>query len=177
MRPWPAICALGLGLAGCRQPAPAAAPATPPAQPAPASVLPAPAGPPRITGLTLGKAVDASGQVLQPLLAFTNGDEFHASVALAGRDPAAAHRVEVKWSFGPHQQPVYEEYKMLAFDGPAHTLFSLRKPDGWPAGEYRVQLLLDGTVVQTREFEVAAPTAPAEPAPEEPAPAAQPATP
>ena len=34
------------------------------------------------------------------------------------------------------------------------TDFSISKPDGWPAGHYRLEVMNNGMVVQTREFDV-----------------------
>lgn len=38
--------------------------------------------------------------------------------------------------------------------GPAVTEFHISKPDGWPPGAYRVEILADGRVTGTRKFEV-----------------------
>jgi hypothetical protein len=34
------------------------------------------------------------------------------------------------------------------------TTFHISKPDGWPAGSYKVEISLDGTVVDSRDFTV-----------------------
>ena len=61
-----------------------------------------------------------------------------------------------KWTFGDGAaaQTVHEETKDFAFAGPGVTTFQVSKPDGWPVGKYKVEILQDGAVVQTREFEV-----------------------
>ena len=42
----------------------------------------------------------------------------------------------------------------LTFAGDGVTDCQISKPDGWPTGKYKVEIMLDGNVVQTREFEV-----------------------
>lgn len=163
--------ALALLLGGCRQSAPpSAVPSPPPTTP---TATPAADLAPHITGVDLGNALGPDQRVVRPGLTFAPGDTLFASVAYAGRDLTAAHRVGVRWSFGPAEQPVLAESKMLAFTAPGVTAFSLHKPDGWPPGIYRLQVLLDGALAQTRQFEVVAPPAPPPPPA---APAAAPTT-
>ncbi len=149
-------CAL-LALAGCQKAPPAAtaaavatsaavATAARPAAPAP--------GAPHVTGVELGNAIDAIGRVAIPSLRFASTDTIHASITFDGRDLTQAHKIGVRWTFEPGAQPVLAEAKMLAFTGPGDTAFSIRKPDGWPAGNYKLRVLLDGVLAQTREFEV-----------------------
>jgi uncharacterized protein YfaS (alpha-2-macroglobulin family) len=38
--------------------------------------------------------------------------------------------------------------------GAGVTEFHISKPDGWPAGKYQVEVLLDGKSVATKPFEV-----------------------
>ena len=47
-----------------------------------------------------------------------------------------------------------ESSETIAPTGAATTAFHISKPDGWPTGKYKVEISLDGNVVQTREFEV-----------------------
>jgi len=35
-----------------------------------------------------------------------------------------------------------------------NTEFHIAKPSGWPTGKYKVEVALDGNVVQSREFEI-----------------------
>jgi hypothetical protein len=43
---------------------------------------------------------------------------------------------------------------MISPTGPAVTEFHLSKPDGWPVGNYRIEVLLNGTQAATKSFEV-----------------------
>ena len=71
-------------------------------------------------------------------------------------DPAGsvAGKLGAKWTHIDSNQTVHEESKDLTFAGDGVTDFQINKPDGWPTGKYKVEIMLDGAVVQTREFEV-----------------------
>jgi hypothetical protein len=51
---------------------------------------------------------------------------------------------------------VDESTQNIAPTGSAATVteFHLSKPDGWPAGGYKVEVLLNGTSAGTRDFKV-----------------------
>lgn len=144
-----------VALAGCRKEEPAPTPpATPPAEttpaPAPAPV-PAPAAPSASVGsVTLGNAIDANNRVGTPMSTFATGDTIHASVATDGAAPA---ELTAKWTHLDSSQTVAEETKNIAA-GPQMTDFHISKPDGWPTGKYRLEVSLDGAVVNTSEFDV-----------------------
>jgi hypothetical protein len=143
-----------LALVGCKKkdetaaiPPPAAEPAPAPA-PMPTEPAPAPAA--TATTVTLvdrGNAIGADNRVTAPSTTFAKGDTIHASVASDG----AAGNLTAKWTFG--EQVVDTQDKAVAA-GPQVTEFSVSKPDGWPLGKYKLEVSSNGTVVQTREFEV-----------------------
>lgn len=146
-------------IAGCKkkeEPAPVAStppPATTPApEPAPAP-MPATAS---VTSVDLGNAVGADKKVATPATAFAPKDTIYASIGTSTSDPAASvpAKVGVKWTHVDSNQTVNEETRDLTLMGSNNTEFHIAKPDGWPAGKYKVEVSLDGNVVQTREFEI-----------------------
>ncbi len=131
-------------------PPPPAAPASAPAPtPAPA---PAPAGV-TLSAVTLGKAVGADKKVTAATEVFAKGDTIHASIDTTG---AGSATVVAKWTYmtGGKTVPVKEESATIAPTGPATTEFHISKPDGWPAGDYRVEIVVDGKTVATKSFTV-----------------------
>ena len=80
----------------------------------------------------------------------------YAAVSTGTSDPAAsvAGKLGAKWTHVDSSQVVHEESKDITFAGDGVTDFQINKPDGWPTGKYKVEISLDGAVVQTREFEV-----------------------
>jgi len=137
-----------VALIGCKkkeEPAPAPPPAA--VEPAP---LPPASAPATVSSVTLGNAIDANNIIAAPLAAFAAGDTIHASVATDG---ASAGRLTAKWTHVDSGQTVAEETKDIPA-GPAVTDFHISKPDGWPTGKYKVEVSLDGSVVNTSDFEV-----------------------
>ncbi|MBJ6981905.1 hypothetical protein [Luteimonas sp. MC1572] len=146
-----------LALAGCKKDEPAVV-TPPPAAPAPTPApmpAPAPAAAVSVTSVDLGTAVDANNRVTAPATTFARGDTIHASVATTSSDPAMPQRGQLtaRWSFEDGQL-VDELSRDFDFTGTGNTAFQVSKPDGWPVGRYKVEILLNGAVVQTREYEV-----------------------
>ncbi len=79
----------------------------------------------------------------------------HAVVSTATSDPAAKipGKLGVKWIY-QDAQVVNDETRNIDFTGSGTTDFQISKPDGWPAGKYKVEVSLDGNVVQSKDFEV-----------------------
>ena len=143
-------------LVGCQReeaaPAPAPTPAPAPAPTPPPAPMPATAS---VTGLTLGNATSPDMGVAAPMTTFASTDTIHASVATATSDPMASVNgtLAARWIF-EDGQVVNEESREVVFTGNGRTDFQISKPDGWPVGKYRVEILLDGAVAQSADFEV-----------------------
>ncbi|QIL19485.1 hypothetical protein [Thermomonas sp. HDW16] len=144
-------------LVGCKkkeEPVPPPAVETAPA-PAP---TPAPmAATAMVNSVDLGNAVGADMRVSAPMTTFSPKDaNIYAAVSTGTSDPAASvtGKLGAKWTHVDSNQTVHEESKDMTFAGDGVTDFQISKPDGWPTGKYKVEVSLDGAVVQTREFEV-----------------------
>lgn len=144
-------------LVGCKKkeepaPLPPAAETAPAPMPAPAPM----AATASVNSVDLGNAVGADMRVTAPMSTFAPKDTIYAAVSTGTSDPAAsvAGKLGAKWTHVDSNQTVHEETKDLTFAGDGVTDFQISKPDGWPAGKYKVEIMLDGAVVQTREFEV-----------------------
>ena len=147
-------------LVGCKKkeepaPLPPVADTMPAPAPAPAPM----AATASVNGVDLGNAVGADMRVTAPMTSFGTKDTIYAAVSTGTSDPAAsvAGKLGANWIYmnaDGSVMPVHEESKDLTFAGDGVTNFQISKPDGWPVGKYKVEITLDGTVVQTREFEV-----------------------
>jgi len=102
-----------------------------------------------ISSVDLGNAVGADHKVTKPGTSFAKADTIHASVATDG---PKASTVTARWTF-QDGQVVHNEDKSVPA-GPQVTDFSISKPDGWPAGDYKLEILVDGNVAQTKDFSV-----------------------
>jgi len=145
-----AAAAFALAACGKKEPPP---PPPPPPAPAPAPMpAPAPVGV-TLSAVTLGKAVGADKKVTAAAEAFAKGDTIHASIDTTG---AGSATLVAKWTFTRDGKtvPVKEDTAIITPTGPATTEFHISKPDGWPAGDYAVEILLDGKSVATKSFKV-----------------------
>ena len=144
-------------LVGCKKKEEPAPPPSAETAPAPA---PAPAPMPTtasVNSVDLGNAVGADMRVTAPMSSFSPKDAtIYAAVSTGTSDPAAsvAGKLGAKWTHVDSSQVVHEESKDITFAGDDVTDFQINTPDGWPTGKYKVEISLDGAVVQTREFEV-----------------------
>jgi hypothetical protein len=106
-----------------------------------------------LSAVTLGKAVGADKKVSAPTEVFAKGDTIHASIDTTGAGTAT---VVARWTYSKDGQtvPVKEETATITPTGPATTEFHISKPDGWPVGDYQVEVLVDGKSAATRSFKV-----------------------
>ena len=137
-----------------------ATPTVAPAPPAVTAPAPAPAPVPAPAAVTvesvdLGNAVGPDLRVAAPMATFGKQDKIIAAVTTTTRDPVAnvPGKLGARWTFGDGQV-VNEETRDVNFNGAGVTNFEISKPDGWPVGAYKLEISLDGQVVQTRDFSV-----------------------
>ena len=148
-----------VALVGCKKNEEAAAPTPPAAQTAPTPPPPAPAATASIAAVDIGTAVDAGMKVTTAATSFKPKDTVHVSIGTATSDPAAtvAGKVGAKLVYldKSGEMVVSDETRDLNLSNTGNTSFQFAKPDGWPAGKYRIDISLDGKVVQSKEFDVA----------------------
>lgn len=138
--------AFAASLAGCKKAAP------PPAAPPPTTQAPAqPAAPVRVTEVQVGNALGADKRVTAPMTSFSKKDTIFASVVTEGK--ASSAELAARWTFQDGQL-VNETKRSIAPSGTEVTEFSIQKTDGWPSGDYKVEIALDGKTVQTATFKV-----------------------
>ncbi len=152
-----------LALTGCKKKAeetPAPTPAPAETAPAPAPMEPAaPAAPAAaqvsVTAVDLGNGIGSDKKVTAPMTTFSPKDTVYASVTTATADPAVAApaKLGVRWTF-QDGQVVNEEARDISFTGPGVSAFQISKPDGWPVGKYKAEVSIEGTAVQSKEFEI-----------------------
>jgi hypothetical protein len=146
---------LALATAAChKKTEEAAAPAPAPAPPPAAAPAPAPAGV-TVASLTLGSAIGADKKVTQEKDTFDKNDTIYAAVGTTGAAPSA--KLTARWSYEAKSgsKPVKEDSQDIAPTGDATTEFHVSKPDGWPKGDYKIEILLDGKSVAIKAFRVA----------------------
>lgn len=152
-----AVCFLLLSACGSRDEPAAPAPPTAATEPAaaaedaPAVLPPLPVGDFRITSLTLGKAVDAEGQVTAPQEVFAPGDKIHAAVVSVGSSEGLT--LSARWT-AADGTAVAQAGQSLSPTTPLVTTFSIAQAEPWPVGGYQVEIAINGRVVETRTFQI-----------------------
>ena len=143
------LAALILALNGCskKEEAP-----KPPSIPAPTSV-PAPVAGVTVLTITLGNAIGADKKVTQDADSFGKKDTIYASVNTTGAGTAP---LKAKWTYrtAGQETTVKEDTQTIAPTGPATSEFHVSKPDGWPAGNYQVEIFVADKSAGTKAFTV-----------------------
>jgi hypothetical protein len=104
-----------------------------------------------VTTIELGNQIGADKRVTRPMTSFAPKDTLYATVVTTGSAPSTT--LTAKWTYQDGQL-VNENTQTIAPTGPAATEFHIAKPDGWPAGIYKVEVFLNGRSTGTKEFEV-----------------------
>lgn len=126
------------------------APSTTPA-PAPLETAPPAAQPVTVTAINLGNAIGPDKNVTAASTSFAPNDTIYAAVATSGA--ASNATLVARWTFGGDQL-VDETSESIAPTGNEVTSFHIAKPDGFPAGSYKIEVSLDGNPVASKDFEV-----------------------
>lgn len=144
--------ALGITLSACGKketppPPPAAAPAPAPAPKAPEVV------PVSVKAVTLGNQLAEGKKIAAPLATFGPKDTIYAVVETAGTGKASLKAV---WTYkkGDKTATVSDTSQDIDATGPANTEFNIKKPDGWPVGDYQVEIFLNGASAGVQKFTV-----------------------
>jgi len=136
-----ALLLLATGLGGCKK---QQEPATEGTQ------TTAPAAPVAVTSMNLGRSIGPDKRVVSETTQFGVNDTIYASVATSGTGSAT---LAARWTY-QDGQVVDETTQSISAAGPATTEFHVSKPSGWPSGNYRVEVMLNGTASQSKEFSV-----------------------
>ena len=107
----------------------------------------------QVTSVDLGKSIDADKRVNDNAETddFAPNETIYAAVATDGA--ATNSTLTARWTY-QDGQVVDESSQTISPTGPAVTEFHISKPDGFPKGNYKVEILLNGQSVQSKDFEV-----------------------
>jgi len=144
--------ALALAACGKKEETPPPAATTPPATttPPPSTAM-TPAQGVTVASVDLGTAVGPDQKVTSPTTTFGPKDTIYAAVSTTGT--ASNATLGAKWTY-QDGQTVNDSSQTIAPAGPAVTTFHISKPDDWPAGNYKVEISLDGKSVSSKDFTV-----------------------
>jgi len=104
----------------------------------------------RVTDVAIGRSINTDKTVKDNADNFAPADTIYVSVKTDGSAQGA--KLQTRWYF--NDKVVEESSEMISPTGPAVTEFHLSKPDGWPVGNYKIEVLLNGAAAGSKSFEV-----------------------
>lgn len=117
----------------------------PPPPPPPA------AQPAAVATVSVGKAIDNDKRIVAGADTIGRRDPMYVSVATTGNADNAM--IEARW-FAPDGVMIKAESTRVNLAGPAVTEFHLTRDRAWPVGRYKVDVLLNGQVAGSKEWEI-----------------------
>jgi hypothetical protein len=105
----------------------------------------------KVTDVDLGRALDAEKKISDKSDSFKPTDTIYASITTEGTSPGAT--LAAHWTYKEGQLVKHDETS-IAPTGKAVTEFHIVKPGGWPVGDYKVDILLNGTYAGSKSFKV-----------------------
>ena len=105
----------------------------------------------RVTDVSLGRSVGGDKAIIDRTETFRPNDTIYASVATDGS--ANNTTLRARWTF-EDGQVVDESTRTIAPNNRERTEFHISKPNGWPAGKYKLEVFLDNQPAETKNFEV-----------------------
>ena len=106
----------------------------------------------QVSQVELGRNVDADKRVTDKTESFKPTDTIYATVITNGTANGA--ELKARWTT-EDGQVVYESTEMISPTGNAATAFHISKPEGFPAGKYKVEIFLNGAPAGTGTFVIA----------------------
>lgn len=103
----------------------------------------------RVNTIQLGRGLNPDNTVSGHTTRFKPNDTIYVAVLT---DNAGSGTVAARWTFAG--RVVSEPQKQVSYRGAAATEFHIQNSSGFPAGDYQVEILLDGKPIGTREFRV-----------------------
>lgn len=104
-----------------------------------------------VSDIDIGRHIGADKKVADKTDNFARTDTVFAVVSTSGSSPSAT--LQAKWTF-EDGQVVDQSTETIAPSGPAVTEFHISKPGGFPAGKYKVEILLNGNAAGSKDFTV-----------------------
>lgn len=108
-----------------------------------------PSEPLMVQAIQTGKSLNSDNSIAQHAATFRPKDTMYVSVLTSARGRGT---ITVKWSYG--SRVLHEVTKEASYNDAAATDFRFEAADGFPAGSYTIEVLLDGQSVGTRSVRV-----------------------
>jgi hypothetical protein len=102
-----------------------------------------------VATLQLGNRLNGDSTVASHTTRFKPDDRIYAAVLT---DDTGSSRISARWTY--NGQMVNEEERTVSYRGAGATAFEFKSASGFPVGAYKVEILVDGQSVASRDFRV-----------------------
>jgi len=102
-----------------------------------------------VATLQLGNRLNGDSTVAAHTTRFKPDDKIYAAVLT---DNTGSSRIDARWTY--NSQMVSEEERRVSYKGAGATAFEFKSASGFPVGDYKVEILVDGQPVASRDFRV-----------------------
>jgi hypothetical protein len=103
----------------------------------------------RVGTLQLGSKLNGDNTIATHTTRFKPDDHIYAAVLTDATGSSAIH---VQWFY--NGQRVSEEERNVSYKGAGATAFEFKSASGFPVGDYKVEVLVDGNPAASRDFRV-----------------------
>jgi len=108
-----------------------------------------PSEPLNVVGIQTGKSLNSDHSVGIHAASFHPSDTMYVSVLSVGR---GAGTITVTWTFGG--RAIQTLKRKVSYNGQAATDFRFEAADGFPIGDYTIEVNVDGKTIETRRVKV-----------------------
>jgi hypothetical protein len=126
--------------------------AYPPAGDTAAVAAPAPAAL-QVTAVDVGKGLNADKTLKEKTDSFGSRDTIYVAVKTEGTSTVGS-KLTAKWTFQDGQTVNETSQDIAPNAGEAMHEFHIQKATAWPKGNYKVEVILDGTAAGTKDFSI-----------------------
>ena len=120
-------------------------------QPAPVATMPVTTAL-RVNDIEIGKGLNTDMTLKDQTGDFKVRDTVYAVVETDGASTGA--KLDAKWTFQSGQTVSESSQTISPTGGETRHEFHLQKASAWPKGDYKVEIMLDGTSAGTKEFSI-----------------------
>ena len=99
--------------------------------------------------LQLGSGLNGDNTIATHTTRFKPDDRIYVAVHT---DDTGSSTIAARWTY--NGQMVSEEERRVSYRGAGATAFEFKSASGFPLGDYKVEILVDGQSVATRDFRV-----------------------
>ena len=105
-----------------------------------------------VTDVSVGKGLSADKNLMTPTGDFGVRDTVYAVVKTDGA--ATSAKLDAKWTYNGKQTVNESSQNISPTGGENRAEFHIQKASAWPKGNYKVEVMLDGSPAGSKEFTV-----------------------